>query len=357
MGPTLTILMLAQGLVVETPSPDALCPDLAHTRESVRSRLGEVQGAGYRAHYTIVHERGDHPKDFVKLELIDPAGDVRLRRELPIGNSCGAVADAIALVLERYFRTLVDGEVTTHAGGGLPGDGSAGSGVAAHQQATMAPNSEDGAIRSGGVSRAAVGSDAVVSEPQTGSAVVDTEPRASTAPGETAEARLALSLHGLVHSYALGPAAALRLEVPLDAWLTSSWSVALPFDAREESRDGPGGAVSARAAALDARWTLAWGRRIGAFRPFIGAGLHALGERGSAEGVEDSASHVRMAIGPCVEAGWRFDVGGGWLANVVGSVGWPLASSGRFMVNGDEMLELDDEIAFAGLGFGRSFSF
>jgi hypothetical protein len=110
MGYPLIILAVAQGLMIDTPSPDALCPDLARTRETVHARLGEVGEGDYRAVYTIVHERGDNPKDFVRLELFESSGTVRLRRELPIGTSCAAVADAIALVLERYFRTLIDEE-------------------------------------------------------------------------------------------------------------------------------------------------------------------------------------------------------------------------------------------------------
>lgn len=349
MGPTLTILMLAQGLVVETPSPDALCPDLARTRETVRNRLGEVQGAGYRASYTIVHERGDSPKDFVKLELIDPVGTVRLRRELPIGNSCGAVADAIALVLERYFRTLVDGEVEPKPGRAQPSN----DGLAAPDPGVAAPAESAGSANAGLALHA--GSDGARGASTPAGAVPGDAPSAETpADTDAADDELALIVHGGVHSYALGPAAALRLETSLDAWLGMSWSIAVPFEAREESLADD---RWAQASALDARWTLTWGRHIGVFRPFIGAGVHALAERGSAGGLEESSAQHRMAIGPCVEAGWRFDIGDGWLANVVGSVGWPLASTGRFIVDGDETLTLNDEIAFAGLGVGRSFSF
>jgi len=90
------------GLLVETPSPDALCPPLDQTREVVRARVGSVELEGtWRAIYEIVHRESG---DFVALTLVDPAGIERLARELPIhGESCATLAQVISLVLERYF--------------------------------------------------------------------------------------------------------------------------------------------------------------------------------------------------------------------------------------------------------------
>ncbi len=90
------------GLLVETPSPDALCPPLDQTREAVRSRVGSVELKGaWTATYEIVHRESG---DFVALKLGDPVGVERLSRELPIhGESCATLAQVIALVLERYF--------------------------------------------------------------------------------------------------------------------------------------------------------------------------------------------------------------------------------------------------------------
>src|SRR5262245_66007578 len=81
------LLQLGRGIVVETDSPDAHCPDLHQTREAVGSRLGTIEGTGWRARYTIVHDQGEIPRDFVLLELTSPEGETRLRRELPIGRS------------------------------------------------------------------------------------------------------------------------------------------------------------------------------------------------------------------------------------------------------------------------------
>ncbi|MFZ5895143.1 MAG: hypothetical protein ACOY0T_29050 [Myxococcota bacterium] len=96
------MLLGAGGLVVETPSPDALCPPLEPTREFVRARLGELDLEGtWRASYVLVHRAHG---DFIALTLRDPQGTLRLERELPAqGNSCATLGQVIALVLERFF--------------------------------------------------------------------------------------------------------------------------------------------------------------------------------------------------------------------------------------------------------------
>lgn len=103
---TLWYLMLgAGGLTIDTPSPDALCPPLAQTRSSVEARLGAVELEGtWRATYVLVHRaEGDR----LTLRLQDPSGAVRLEREFSAeGGSCAALAQVIALVLERYFLRL-----------------------------------------------------------------------------------------------------------------------------------------------------------------------------------------------------------------------------------------------------------
>lgn len=100
----------SEGLAVETGSPDALCPDLATTRTAIHNRLGTLSLAGEQqgwiARYTVGHAPGEQG-DFVRLELLDPAGNRRLLRELPReGESCATLSQAIALVVERYFREL-----------------------------------------------------------------------------------------------------------------------------------------------------------------------------------------------------------------------------------------------------------
>jgi hypothetical protein len=98
-------LSTAGGLRVETGTPAALCPDIGEVRRSVRDRLN-VEGEGeWVASYDLVHRPQAESGDVVRVELRDPAGRLRLQRELPrSGESCVALAQAIALVLESYFR-------------------------------------------------------------------------------------------------------------------------------------------------------------------------------------------------------------------------------------------------------------
>lgn len=128
MGPSLSFVCLgvaflwaadalaleSDGFALETGSPDALCPELEATREIVARRLGSlvVEGhKGWLARYTIGHAPAGNPRDFVRLELLNPQGEVELRRDLPIeGDSCRTMAEVIALVLDRYFRGLGAGE-------------------------------------------------------------------------------------------------------------------------------------------------------------------------------------------------------------------------------------------------------
>jgi hypothetical protein len=93
------------GLRVETGTPAALCPDVAEVRRAVRERLN-VEGEGeWLASYDLVHRPASEAGDIVRLELRDPAGRLRLQRELPrAGASCVALAQAVAMVLETYFR-------------------------------------------------------------------------------------------------------------------------------------------------------------------------------------------------------------------------------------------------------------
>src|SRR5687768_2672273 len=87
---------LTSGLSVETGSPDALCPELTHTRQAIVSRLGMLKVAGengWRARYTIGHAPEGGDRDFVRLELFDPGGELKLRRDLPMqSESCSTMA-------------------------------------------------------------------------------------------------------------------------------------------------------------------------------------------------------------------------------------------------------------------------
>jgi hypothetical protein len=101
----LTAVVAGTGLRVETGTPAALCPDIAEVRHAVSERLN-IEGEGeWVASYDLVHRPQRESEDVVRLELRDPAGRLRLRRELPrSGASCVALAQAVAMVLETYFR-------------------------------------------------------------------------------------------------------------------------------------------------------------------------------------------------------------------------------------------------------------
>lgn len=97
------------GLRVETGTPDALCPEIGEVRRAVRDRL-RVEGEGeWLVSYDLVHRPLAESGDVVRLELRDPEGRLRLRRDLPrSGESCVALAQALVLVLESYFRHPAD---------------------------------------------------------------------------------------------------------------------------------------------------------------------------------------------------------------------------------------------------------
>ena len=106
----LGLVAAAAGLRVETGTPDALCPDIAQVREAIEARLGDIEGVGrWLASYTLVHRPDAADGDVVRLELRDPTGRLRLRRDLPrAGESCEAVVQAMVIVLDSYFRRTAD---------------------------------------------------------------------------------------------------------------------------------------------------------------------------------------------------------------------------------------------------------
>ena len=115
----LTALLAAGGLRVETGTPAALCPDIGEVRRAVRERLNVEGGGEWLASYDLVHRPEAQSGDVVRVELRDPAGRLRLRRELPrSGESCVALAQAVALVLESFFRHPASEQPDDDAGGG-----------------------------------------------------------------------------------------------------------------------------------------------------------------------------------------------------------------------------------------------
>lgn len=90
-------------LEVTTSTPDALCPPVAEARAAVEARVGEVRG-DYRAEFALIRALDGH--QVLELSLREGQQQV-LARELPLdGAGCEDAAQAIALVLERYFDAV-----------------------------------------------------------------------------------------------------------------------------------------------------------------------------------------------------------------------------------------------------------
>jgi len=106
-APFVGVLAVAGGLQVDTSTPDALCPDIGQVRAAAQARLGDIEAEGaWRASYALIHRPdGAESGDVVRLQLHDPTGRLRLQRDLPrAGESCAALARALVVVLESYFR-------------------------------------------------------------------------------------------------------------------------------------------------------------------------------------------------------------------------------------------------------------
>lgn len=298
------LLQFGQGIVVETDSPDAHCPDLHQTREAVNARLGTVDVSGFRARYTIVHSPGEISRDFVLLELTSPEGDVRLRRELPVGESCAAVADAIALVLDQYFRALVPPEESVSL-----------------ELASPASRKEDASP-----------------------ATVDKRRRSPPS-------WLTMLEVGAV-SFPSSAAVGLRAQ----ALLTPSWHLGLelsmPLGDRVEALDG-GGEARSRSFELGAH--LGFGPELGAFRPYFGPTFFTMLERGYSTSPLTSSAEYRVLGGAGAELGLSVRVGERWRTVAFASGGGIFAQSAPFVIEEDEVLYAKGWLGKAGFGVAYVF--
>jgi hypothetical protein len=90
-------------LEVTTSTPDALCPPIEEARAAIHARVGEVQG-DYHVNFSLV--RGLDGRQRLEL-VVREAEQPVLERALPLDDAgCQDAAQALALVLERYFDAV-----------------------------------------------------------------------------------------------------------------------------------------------------------------------------------------------------------------------------------------------------------
>lgn len=294
---------------LDTDTPDALCPELGMAREAVAKRLGalEVDGGGtWRGRYRIVHDPSGRRGDYVALSILDPQGAEQLKRELPIqGESCAVLAQAMALIIDGYFRDL---------GQSLPEPVSPESARPVPSLAPVAPLPQ-------------------LPTPPPTKAVV-----AATPPTQSAEktASLGLILGLGMESVPRSAAATLGLLTAV----TTNWHltlrVGLPFVSMKQSVE-PG-----QAKLYSVPLRLGLSRQLAlASNTFVVIGPEVLAsvERGWTEGLEDEKPAYRAAIGLGGRLGLAQRLTSDWTvaAGVAGDA--VLFNPSRFMVQGQPVLE------------------
>lgn len=316
----------APGLLVETGSPDALCPDLATTRAAVERRLGQLvvaDGSTFTARYTIGHAPSGTPRDFVRLELFGPDGNVQLARDLPLdGESCSTMADVIALVLDRHFRALLGREPALE-----PSEPEPASPPAVAPSPAMAP---DAGFLPGAADRGS-------SEP---AADADAVP----------PARVALSLELALREARL-PAVGGRALFA--AWPGGLVGGALHVDLAQDGESLGDAEVRSREGV--ARAFAAWATRLGPLDAYLGPGVRLSLARGTGRGLATSDDGLRLRPSFGIDAGvvWRPEER--WVLSAFTALDVMVPRMGGwFSVDGNEVLEPPPVRIWLGLGVGYS---
>jgi hypothetical protein len=328
------------GLTLETGSPDALCPALPAAREAVERRLGTLvveSGAGWRARYTIAHAPEGAQMDFVRLELFAPDGALQLSRDLPLeAGACSTVAEAIALVLDRYFRKLPVGEAAVEpspAAAGLEPTPNVSVAPALAVPAMPAPAPMPAPIPLAPVAPLALAEvQPPAAAPGVGEAQTFWRVGAAFATGTAAGPEVSLQL--LRESW---PHVYTGLELSLD-WSSGSqrW-----LDGAEVSARSLGGALS-----------VGWGTRWGALRGYVGPSVRLSWERASASGMAQNLERDRARTAAGLLLGMVAALGRHWSLSVTTGAEATLGA-GEFRVDRREVLQpalLDGRLAL-GLGY------
>lgn len=333
------------GLTLETGSPDALCPALPTAREAVERRLGTLvvsSGAGWRARYTIAHAPEGAQMDFVRLELFAPDGALQLSRDLPLeAGACSTVAEAIALVLDRYFRKLPLGEVP-------PGEAPPGEGAAAGRApvAEAAPVSAQEGLAPASVLPS-------VGAPLAAPAAVisDVSPSAAEPGSGTKDAVSSFWRVGAAVATSTTTGPALGLQVLRESWphLYTGAELALDWSAGSQ-RWSDGVEVSARS--LSGAVAVGWGTRWGTLRGYVGPTLRLSVERATARGLAQSLERDRARASAGLLLGLVAGLTRHWSLSLTTGLETSLGA-GQFLIDGQEVLrpELIEGRLTLGLGY------
>jgi hypothetical protein len=309
MLPWFSVLTLAGRLLVETGSPDALCPDLASAEAAIRARLGELEAGGsanWRLRYTIGHAPGATSGDFVRLELYDPQGELRLSRDLPLaGESCATVARVMALVVDRFFRAMV-AEQATEAGVTLS---------------------------------------ASMDAPAEAAFETPTRARARPAHSLTAQAGILAS----PFSPTLGLAFTRRTPYRFSLSLGLTWIMSPATEALEA-----GAQATSRSALF--RLSPAWDIGLGSVELALGPTLALGGERGTTTGLPESDVKYRPLAAAGALACLRFPLDENLSLDLSGGGEAPFRPfGGDFVVDGERVLEPAEVRGFLAIGVGPAW--
>lgn len=307
--PWFPVLTLASRLAVETGSPDALCPDVASAEEAIYARLGELHAEDarhWRVRYTMAHAPDASSGDFVRLQIFDPKNRLRLSRDLPLAEeSCSTMAQAIALVVDRYFRQLVHDE---------------------EMGPVSTPDREEPQRDE-------------VTEP------ADREPKPHTDA-------LVLSAHAGVSTEPVSPTLGLSLSREIASFSLRSMLTWVVLPLTEELERGGRAELRTALVRVIPSLELSLGRtRLG-----LGPTVALAGEWGSTTAVPESSVGYRTTAAVGGAAVLRFSVGTGSaleLSIVVEAPARPFG--GEFVVENDEVLVPPGLRGFASLGFGPAW--
>lgn len=350
------------GLTLETGSPDALCPALPAAREAVERRLGTLvgaSGAGWRARYTIAHAPQGAQMDFVRLELFAPDGALQLSRDLPLeAGACSTVAEAIALVLDRYFRKLPLDESAAReapALGEVPvvtaAQGTAGQGALAAPLLPAGPlpaTSSPGSLPVSSAPAAALPPEHAMQAPPP-----DVAPGLPEMAPEDEPLRRFWRV-GAVFATSTAAGPAVGLQALRESWphLYTGAELALDWSAGSERRL-EGTEVSARS--LSGALALGWGTRWRALRGYVGPSVRLSWERARATGLAASQERDRARATAGLVLGLVAGLTRHWSVSLTSGLETTLGA-GEFRIDGQEVLRpalLEGRLAL-GLGYSSS---